>query len=63
MIQAVLLFLLLIVILGIGGKWLRLPQKRRGGPALEQARRCPVCRSFVIGRMPARCDRADCPHG
>jgi hypothetical protein len=61
MIQAVLLFLLLIAILGIGGKWLRLPPKRRH-PPVEAAARCPICRTYVIGRTPEPCDRGDCPY-
>jgi hypothetical protein len=60
MIQGVLLFLVLIVILGVGGKWLRLPPKRTK-PAVEAARRCPVCRSYVVGAEPKTCDREDCP--
>lgn len=66
MIQSVLLFLVLVVVLGMGGKllrWMRLPEKRgQGGRAVEQAARCPVCRNFVVGRQPGACDRADCPH-
>jgi hypothetical protein len=65
MIQAVLLFLLLIVVLGMGGKllnWLRLPQKRSPPRSLEQASRCPVCKSFVVGRAPASCAREACPY-
>jgi hypothetical protein len=61
MIQAVLLFLLLIAILGIGGKWLRLPPKRRR-PAVEAALRCPTCRAYVVGRTPKPCGREDCPY-
>jgi hypothetical protein len=58
MIQAVLLFLVVVMLLGVGGKWLRLPPKRRG-PAIEAATRCATCRSYVVGRTP--CDRPDCP--
>jgi hypothetical protein len=61
MIQAVLLFLVLIVVLGVGGKWLRLPPKR-SKPAVEAARRCPACRTYVVGAKPATCDREDCPY-
>lgn len=61
MIQAVLLFLVLIVLLGIGGKWLRLPPRRKD-PAVEAATRCPTCRSYVVGRSPAPCTRTDCPY-
>jgi hypothetical protein len=66
MIQAVLLFLVLIVLLGIGGKWLRLPPRtgvRRGErPAVEAATRCTVCAAYVVGKTPAPCGRDDCPY-
>jgi len=53
MIQAVLLFLLLVALLGFGAKWLRLPPRReRPDPSLHVAARCPSCRAFVIGRQP-----------
>jgi hypothetical protein len=61
MIQAVLLFLLLIAVLGIGGKWLRLPPKRHP-PKVEAAARCPACRAYVVGAAPQACARADCPY-
>lgn len=61
MIQAVLLFLLLVVILGVGGKWLRLPPGRRH-PRVERAARCRTCRTYVIGGRPEPCTRADCPY-
>ncbi len=63
MIQTVLLFLVLVAILGVGGKWLRLPPKRRrSDPALHSAARCPTCRIFVIGKRPKPCSRTDCPY-
>ena len=60
-VQAVLLFLLLIVVLGVGGKWLRLPSRRRQ-PPIQSATRCPICRSYAVGRPPEPCARADCPY-
>jgi hypothetical protein len=62
MIQAVLLFLVLIMLLGVGGKWLRRPPPRDRGPAIEAARRCPECRAYVVGATPRPCARDDCPY-
>jgi hypothetical protein len=65
MIQSVLIFLLLIVVLGLGGRilqWARMPPKRRPEERIERAARCPTCRSFVVGRSPSPCDRQDCPY-
>jgi hypothetical protein len=61
MIYAVLLFLLLIALLGIGGKWLRLPPKR-STRRVDAAGKCSVCRAYTIGRPPAPCSRPDCPY-
>lgn len=61
MIQAVLLFLVVIMLLGIGGKWLRLPA-RKGGPQIEAASRCPACKTYVVGKVPSPCARVDCPY-
>ena len=61
MLRAVVLFLLVTVILGVIGKW-RLPglPKRRPGPAVEVARKCPDCDAYVLGAKPAPCARPDC---
>jgi hypothetical protein len=60
MIQIVLIFLLVVMLLGVGGKWLRPP--RRSGPPIEAATRCPTCRTYVVGKAPAACARSDCPY-
>jgi hypothetical protein len=61
MIQIVLLFLVVVMLLGVGGKWLRLPPRKRR-PEVEAASRCLVCKTYVVGKTPAPCARADCPY-
>ena len=62
-IRVVLLFLIVIVVLGMIGKW-RLPRlpRRKPGTAVEAARKCSVCGAYAIGAKPAPCARETCPH-
>ena len=30
-------------------------------PAVQSARKCPLCESYVLGANPSPCDRPDCP--
>lgn len=63
MLQAVLLFLVAMLLLGMVGKWRRpgaprLPRKR-SGPSVQAAEKCRTCGTYVLGAEP--CRRADCP--
>jgi hypothetical protein len=63
MVKAVLLFLIVIAVLGMFGKW-RLPKQLPRGPrrpAVEAARKCPVCGAYGVGEARAPCTRPDCP--
>ncbi len=61
--KATLLFLLVMLALGVFGKWRapRLPQSGRAEPPTQIARKCPVCDAYAIGAT--GCGRADCPRG
>jgi hypothetical protein len=60
--KTVTLFLAFILLVGMVGK-LMAPRRKRGSePAIEAARKCPECGSYVIGSAPAPCDRAGCPY-
>lgn len=63
MIQAVLLFLVVIVLLGMLGKWRkpRVPPPSQD-PAIKSALRCKTCGDYVVHERPAACGRPDCPH-
>lgn len=62
MIQAVLLFLIFLLALGLVGKWRRprVPPKA-SGPAIQSARKCATCDAYLVGAVKAACGRADCP--
>ncbi len=62
-VRVVLIFLIVMIVLGMIGKW-RLPSlpKRRKGTAIEAARKCSVCGAYAIGAHPAPCARETCPH-
>lgn len=62
MIRAVLLFLVIIAILAMIGKW-RLPNlpRRRSGTAIQAARKCPTCGAYNVGDPATPCERPDCP--
>ncbi|CAN5728709.1 hypothetical protein BH23PSE1_BH23PSE1_12580 [soil metagenome] len=62
MIQAVLLFLVLIVVLGMGRRFLPLPPPGRSDKRIEPAARCKRCKAYVVGAAPAPCERSDCPY-
>jgi hypothetical protein len=60
--KVVTLFLAFILLVGMIGKFIA-PRRPRGSePAIEAARKCPECGSYVIGAAPAPCDRDTCPH-
>ncbi len=63
MIQAVLLFLVVMLALGVFGK-LRNPRVRPPGrkPTLTTALRCETCGDYVVTARPASCGRPDCPY-
>jgi len=60
--KVVTLFLAFILVVGMIGKLVSPRQPRKPGPAIEAARKCPECGTYVIGAAPAPCDRASCPH-
>ncbi len=62
MIKAVLLFLVVMLLLGMFGKW-RLPKiaPRKRGTAIEPARKCSLCGAYIVGSTPEPCARSDCP--
>lgn len=41
------------------GKWMRPAPPRDKGPAIETARKCPSCGTYLIG--PAPCSSPTCP--
>jgi hypothetical protein len=52
-VRLALLVLVVALVLAVVGKWRRreLPG-RRGRPAVEAARKCPVCGTYVLGPVP-----------
>ncbi len=61
MVKAVLVFLAVILILGMIGKW-RLPSlPRKRGTAVTSARKCPTCGVYAVRDAAKPCGRADCP--
>jgi len=61
MISKIALFLLALVILaGAVSRWRR--SDAPPGKAIEPARKCPECGSYVMGAGPGPCARADCPN-
>lgn len=62
MAKAALLVLVAILVVAILGRWGARPRpKVRRGSSLEPARKCPTCGSYVLGRRPEPCGRAECP--
>jgi hypothetical protein len=60
--KAVTLFLIAMLVLGMFGKFRRLGTgKRREGNAVEPARKCRVCGTYLIGSSQDPCARPDCP--
>jgi hypothetical protein len=62
-IQAVLLFLVVILAIGVFGK-LRNPRVPPPGrkPSLKTALRCGTCGDYVVAASPGSCGRPDCPY-
>jgi hypothetical protein len=55
-VRLALLVLIVVLVLAVVGKWRRLP--RRGSrPAVEAARKCPVCGTYVLAGEPVPCER------
>lgn len=57
MIRAVFLFLLVMALIGLAGKWTR-PRKvgrKSAGPPIATARKCPKCGTYLIGGGPCTC--------
>jgi len=65
MLQAVLLFLVGIMLLGVFGRWRRPGRPRiggrTGGNAVQPTEKCRVCGAYTIGADATPCARADCP--
>jgi hypothetical protein len=63
MIRVILIFLIVMAILGMFGRWRRprVPPKPRR-PAVEPARKCPACGSYIVGES-GPCGSPDCPSG
>lgn len=61
-VRLVLLFLIVMLVLGMIGKW-RLPRvsRRKTGTAIEPASKCPTCGTYRVGTAPPTCGREDCP--
>lgn len=63
--KTVLLFLVAMAVLGMFGKLRgpKLPKRGSDGRdvAVQTARRCPSCGTYMIGKAPAECARPDCP--
>lgn len=60
MIRFVLLFLVLMAIIGLFGKWTRGGgarglQGRKRDRAIESARKCPECGTYLVGDVPCDC--------
>jgi hypothetical protein len=62
MFKAVTLFLAFILLIGMLGKLIGPRTPRKPGPAIEAARKCPECATYVVGREPLPCKRPDCPY-
>ena len=62
-VKAVALFLVAMLVLGMFGKWRR-PGAGAAtrGKAIEPARKCRVCDTYLIGSSPDACGRPDCPN-
>jgi hypothetical protein len=62
-IQAVLLFLVAILAVGVFGKLrnLRVPPPGRK-PTLKTALKCATCGDYVVAAKPGSCGRPDCPY-
>lgn len=61
-IRIILIFLVVMLVLGMIGKW-RLPRvpRRKPGTAIEPARKCVACGAYTVGKERAPCTRPDCP--
>jgi hypothetical protein len=53
-IKAVLLFLVVIALLGMTGRFRRKPGDK-SRPAVETARKCPACGAYLVGKTPCLC--------
>ena len=61
MLRVVLVFLVVLAVLGMVGKWIRPALGRRPPPPpVEQAHKCPDCDAYVLGPEPAPCERPEC---
>ncbi len=62
--KAVVLFLVAMLVLGMFGKIRRPTLPKRGsaskGVAVQTARKCPSCGTYMIGKT-SECARPDCP--
>jgi hypothetical protein len=57
MIRAALLFLVVMALIGLLGKYRSKPvAKRNAEPAIESARKCPRCGTYLIGGASCDCD-------
>jgi hypothetical protein len=61
--RALLLLAGVVLLLALVGK-LQRPKVPPGPtrPAVQSARKCPDCGSYVLGTDPVPCERADCPY-
>lgn len=56
MIKVVLLFLLVIGLLGMTGRFTKSkPPEKKRGPEIESARKCPKCGTYLVGSTPCVC--------
>ncbi len=54
-IKAVLLFLVVIGLLGMTGRFTRSKPQDRRGPEIQSARKCPKCGTYLVGSSPCVC--------